>query len=202
MGGSGSGPYGNGGLIGKDTVDNSLFLDVKELKGDLIVGKSLSFAWRYRRGRFGKWEYREFKIDVKEDNLVFSYFDQGEKYNDSVGLSWTNCNYGGKRPWFVCPGCFTRKKKLFLKNAYFRCRECHGLTYISCQISGDKLKETTRKMYKLIEKVEVIDFKVYELKHFLIKPKGMHQETFERLQDELEWLSIQRMQAWLALVKF
>ena len=39
-------------------------------------------TYRHRSGPSGEWE------DVRE----------------SVSLAWTACNFGGERPWFVCPG--------------------------------------------------------------------------------------------------
>jgi hypothetical protein len=39
----------------------------------------VTFLYRYRNGLGGEWE------DVQEP----------------VSLDWTDCNFGGKRPWFV-----------------------------------------------------------------------------------------------------
>ncbi|MBC7324960.1 MAG: hypothetical protein H5T99_06565, partial [Moorella sp. (in: Bacteria)] len=38
-----------------------------------------------------------------------------------VPLAYTPCNYGGERPWFVCPGrgCGRRAAKLYLKGGIF-----------------------------------------------------------------------------------
>ncbi len=60
-----------------------------------------------------------------------------------IGLTTTPCNYGGVRWWFECPVvkdgvyCGNRVTKLLLPPAgkYFGCRECHDLTYESCQKS-------------------------------------------------------------------
>ena len=63
----------------------------------------------------------------------------------SVGLSWSACNYGGERPWLLCPGrsegpseasegpseasersCGRRVSKLYLDGPWLICRHCLG----------------------------------------------------------------------------
>lgn len=55
-------------------------------------------------------------------------------------IEYTPCTFGGRRPWFRCPGdgCDERIGKLYLppQAEEFRCRHCHDLTYESCQRSG------------------------------------------------------------------
>jgi len=50
-----------------------------------------------------------------------------------VELTHTPANLDGRRPWFKCPGCRSRRAKLYkpLRRDHFRCRECHGLLYES-----------------------------------------------------------------------
>jgi hypothetical protein len=50
---------------------------------------------------------------------------------ERVGLDQTRCTLGGSRPWFVCPGCGTRRAVLFCIGGVFRCRVCHDLAYRS-----------------------------------------------------------------------
>ena len=58
-----------------------------------------------------------------------------------VPLDTTPCNFGGVRYWFICPllkngrHCGRRVRKLYLPpgGRYFGCRQCHKLTYRSCQ---------------------------------------------------------------------
>ncbi|RJR23629.1 hypothetical protein C4578_04110 [Candidatus Microgenomates bacterium] len=198
MGASGSGLYGNGGLKGKETAESKLSLDIRSLKPGLDPGNTLTFMWRYRDGHFSKPQKCELKITTHDNYLLFhTPFDE-----HTVGLTWTDCNYGGRRPWFICPGCGQRKGKLFLKNEQFLCRKCHDLTYISCQVSGNKLEELNNKLYKLAKKLQIDDFKPYELYPLLFKPKGMHQATFDRLRSKLEWLLIKRAEAWMASCHF
>jgi hypothetical protein len=44
-----------------------------------------------------------------------------------VRLTWMLCNFGGTRPWFVCPDCGYWVALMF-NNA---CRRCRGINYES-----------------------------------------------------------------------
>jgi hypothetical protein len=48
-------------------------------------------------------------------------------------LTWTPCNYGGSRPWFVCPGegCGRRVAIVYGPTSPPLCRLCRGLSYAS-----------------------------------------------------------------------
>jgi hypothetical protein len=59
-----------------------------------------------------------------------------------VEWTWTPCNFGGMRPWLVCPDCERRCAKLYwfarggdYRRGYaLRCRRCAGLTYLVQQV--------------------------------------------------------------------
>ena len=49
-------------------------------------------------------------------------------------IAWTPCNFGGFRPWFLCPGseCGKRVAILYLSEpGHLLCRHCCELTYAS-----------------------------------------------------------------------
>jgi hypothetical protein len=50
---------------------------------------------------------------------------------EPVSLAWTRCAFGGRRVWFTCPGCRTRRAVLYAVAGRFRCRACHRLAYAS-----------------------------------------------------------------------
>ena len=60
-----------------------------------------------------------------------------------IQITTTPCYYGGVRYWFLCPAsvdgvlCENRVGVLYLPPGaqVFGCRQCHGLTYESCQKS-------------------------------------------------------------------
>lgn len=57
--------------------------------------------------------------------------------NGWVWLTYAPCNFGNKRPYFICPGvvdgraCGRRTGKLFSGGRYFLCRHCYNVAYTS-----------------------------------------------------------------------
>src|SRR6478609_5352946 len=39
------------------------------------------------------------------------------------GIQWTRCNFGGRRPWFICQ-CGKRVAKLYDTSSIVACRHC------------------------------------------------------------------------------
>jgi hypothetical protein len=66
--------------------------------------------------------------------------------------------FGGRRWWFVCPltvydvPCRRRFTKLHLHRGYFGCRNCHNLTYRSCQQAHqyERLDASVKKWYSAL----------------------------------------------------
>ena len=124
-------------------------------------------------------------IQTFPEEIVLSYtIDYGEEdeehIRESVFLERTPCNFGGYRYWFLCPGrsCGRRVSKLYGLGRYFLCRHCHNLAYASQ--NEDKVDRLNRKMRKLRAKVggSYDDL----ISPFPEKPKGMHWDTFDRLE--------------------
>ncbi len=69
--------------------------------------------------------------ELKRDGLI----DQGQELVEGVAqLVWTPCNFGGFRPWFVCPGegCGRRVAILYGPGqGQMLCRHCRNLNYAS-----------------------------------------------------------------------
>lgn len=82
--------------------------------------------------------------ELSQLTLDYKMVDSGITRTIVVDLETLPCNYGGKRWIFKCPGCYNRCYKLFLVNTYFRCRQCHNLTYESNNRS---------KKYRTLDKV-------------------------------------------------
>lgn len=116
-----------------------------------------------------------------------------EKFMDYiVFLTWTNCNYGGRRPWFLCPKCNRRVAKVYLRYNIFLCRHCHDLTYTSCQESGDRYKELRCKIFKILNILREDDTSYMTL--VPPKHKGMHWKTYKKLENELLRFEYRMMQ--------
>jgi hypothetical protein len=124
MGGTGSGPR----ITGKEITSSYRQIDVRWLQrnGLLVVGRSFVFDL---------WDVSV--IDsIKRDEpqlVILSRRDKSERQNEPyrIWLEWTLCNYGGARPWFVCPrGCGNRVAILYC-GPDPGCRHCYKLAYQS-----------------------------------------------------------------------
>jgi hypothetical protein len=195
VGGLGSGSYYRFGS--KDRVEECLSLDVRSWwrNGWLALGSSFTTIWHR--------SLRDSSIGVRvladaggerARALKLSYSwgpEEGkEDVSYAVPLSWTPCNFGGSRPWFVCPGvvngvsCGRRVAKLYLKNRYFLCRHCHDLTYSSQQEAHRDA--ALRRCQRIRQKLGGTAGTANMSEPFPEKPKGMHLKTYVGLLTEYE----------------
>jgi hypothetical protein len=104
----------------------------------------------------------------------------------AIPLVWTNCNYGSMRPWFRCPRCSKRVKKLYWQLLFTppACRQCYDLTYESTRIDeGTRLNE---KHVQLRRKLKASLIDLSPISPIPAKPKGMHWRTYWRILQEIE----------------
>ncbi|MBP1950048.1 hypothetical protein [Virgibacillus litoralis] len=168
MGGYGSGPYGAGLKTPKKTVEQYRSINIKQLK--TIINS-----------------------DIKELSFTISGVDKEQER--ILLIDWTNSNFGGKRPWFLCPWCTERRVKLYYKDQAFLCKNCHGLAYRRTQISGDCIAEIDWEIQKIQRRLEISNLEEYTAP--LFKPKNMHQVTFFQLRMKLIDLKEKRAQEWI-----
>ena len=178
MGGIGSGRRSAGAA---DTVDDCCAMDVRFLarEGLLTPGRSSNLRWM----RDGD-AVASVRVSAEADRVVLSYrwrrFGAAWQAADyPVALGWTRCNFGARRPWFICPidGCGRRIALLYIGNAgIFTCRRCGALTY-PCQ-----REETGERAARQADKIrDRLGWPPGILNGPGGKPKGMHWRTFERL---------------------
>jgi hypothetical protein len=123
--------------------------------------------------------------------------DAWEDVHEPISLDWTACNFGGQRPWFVCPGagCGRRVALLYGLGRYFLCRHCYDLAYES-----QRENEMTRALRQAQAIRERLGGSANMTKPFPEKPKGMHWSTYERLwweHHEAEMEQLAGMREWL-----
>ena len=74
---------------------------------------------------------------VVGESVRLVYSTDGVDVSLPIDLSTSGQYFGGLRFWMLCPieGCRNRVGKLHLPpgESYFGCRDCHDLTYQSCQ---------------------------------------------------------------------
>jgi hypothetical protein len=186
MGSVGSGSWYRSGT--KDTVESHNHLDVNSLsrKGLLEPGTRGRVRWSKGEVVFGFVSF-----EVKDGSFVLEYryrrnsSEEWEEVRYPVRLSWTPCNFGGSRPWFVCPGvlnghyCGRRVAKLYDGGKYFLCRHCYDLTYRSRK-DGQK----NRALHKCQRIRQRLGGSANMSEPFPPKPKGMHFDTYIKLWRE------------------
>lgn len=114
---------------------------------------------------------------VAEDWVTFQYSTK-DSYGNSIGVdkavrfTLTNCNYGGRRKWFLC-GCGRRVARLFIYGQHVACRHCFNLVYPTQ--NGDEIDRAWSRIHRLEAR----------LKDDRYRPKGMHWKTFRIIKERL-----------------
>ena len=179
MGGLGSGRRSKSDAVG--FVESYPRIDVQQWQREGLLKPNRSFSRRWRKNEPAA--DVTVNVEVREDLVVLTYEiwrpdrpegPQWEPIQERVGLTFTRCNYGGQRPWFLCPmaECGRRVAMLYLDGLYFLCRHCHALEYAS-----QRMNRPQRASHR-IQKIRT------GLKQPLPeKPARMRWATYQRLID-------------------
>ncbi len=128
--------------------------------------------------------YKANQLQLNSDIEVFYtgkslllHYQLSQEYIYHISLTQSDCHLGGQRIRLKCPisTCKRPVAALFLKDEIFACRTCHQLIYPS----------------QLRDKFSLLMFKLEKLEKTLkgkgskgvppLRPKGMHQKTYQRL---------------------
>lgn len=195
------GGYGSGRTSGKQKAEHSRALNITTLhqSGCLKAGWSGGWSWT----RDGQEEAR-ISLMAEQGRIVLDfkvrqYGNDWEPITQHVNITHTDCNYGGQRPYFLCPGvvngrrCGRRVGKLFLGGSYFLCRHCYNMGYSS------QSEARYDRMLRRANKLRVALGGEPGTAHFIaLKPKGMWQRTYQRKRSEIEWCEYQANQLFLS----
>jgi len=188
MGGSGSGNWYR--FASKTVAEQCCSIDVRQLSRWGYLKPWLKYPLKWNNGS-------NIVIETKPGAIELFYgISRNEQPREdvhiTVPLSWSSCNYGKKRPWFICPGkgCGRRVAKLYLVGKYFLCRHCHNLTYSS---------QRQAKAFRLLDKAQKICRRLGANNCNDLfgtpKPKGMHWRTYEKLVDEAQEVELESLHA-------
>jgi hypothetical protein len=179
MGGYGSGPR----WANKETTTCYRQLDARrcQRRGLLVPGQVFGGDW-IRDGEL----VASIGVRTEQGRLLVSYRHRAngqspwrvEQY--PILLAWTRCNYGGSRPWFICP-CCGRRVAILYDGDILACRHCYQLAYNSQRnsVSERALVRTQTIRIKLGGSANLIE-------PFPLKPEKMHWRTYQRLRAEAE----------------
>jgi len=177
MGGMGSGKKFY--LGAKNTTENYRSIDVRHWQRNGLLAPYQTFWLRWTRDSE---VVASISVNTKPGRVILTYrhrkdSEDWSNKNYTVYLDWTLCNFGGKRPWFLCPAprCSRRVATLYV-GCIFACRHCYQLAYQSQRETYDD--RAARRANKIREK---LDWKPGILNEIGWKPKGMHWSTFEQL---------------------
>jgi hypothetical protein len=139
MGGQGSGKWRR--RTTKSTVEESLAVRVRDFlkRADAQLAGKLTWTWAAGHRSSASYFITRAPGGVAV-TLDYNWHD-GERVRIPIRLQATPTQFGGTRWWFTCPlssagiACDRRATKLYLPpgSRHFGCRECHSLTYLSCQ---------------------------------------------------------------------
>jgi len=176
MGGIGSGRRAS--YCGKDATEDSMPLDIRRLHraGALSPGRSVSWQWTVNDRVIASIRVHAQAGSV---TLGYNYTPHGrpvEVISQTVWLETTLCALGGSRSWFTCPSCATRVGVIYGAGRLFACRGCKGLAYTS---QGEAADDRAARRANRIRKR--LGWPIGILNGPGLKPKGMHQRTYQRL---------------------
>lgn len=174
------GGYGSGRRAGaKATTTDYRTIDVRrwQREGYLAPGRAFTRYWIRNDGEVATLyvQIEPYRVLLRHQLEVAGETAQEAHY--AVHLVWTDCNYGGKRPWFLCPaqGCGRRVAILYW-GGFFACRHCYELVYESQREAPHD--RAARRADKIRAK---LGWRLGILNPIGPKPKGMRSETYFRL---------------------
>ena len=110
MGGEGSGNRYR--FNKKTTVEECRSLDVRRLHREGLLEPGYRFSWSWARAgrRITSIGGVVIGSSSRPERVVLLFRHRSalnaewEDVREPVELAWTPCNFGGERPWFLCPG--------------------------------------------------------------------------------------------------
>ena len=171
MGGMGSGRRG-----GRNLTTDYRKLDVRRLHKAGVLRPGYVGSWNWYRDDMLRASIL-IETGTRDVTLRYTASNDGQRVNHdyAVSLTWTECNYGGERPWFLCPRCLRRVAILY-GGPKFVCRHCRELAYpVQRETDNDRI---IRRADAIRER---LGWKPGILNGEGSRPKGMHWKTYERL---------------------
>jgi hypothetical protein len=117
-----------------------------------------------------------------------SFVCHGRPVKQELVLAHVANNFGGSRIYFTCPRCCSRRRDVYFLDGLFLCRDCHDLPYQS---------QSEGRIDRMWNKEGRFERKLGPRR---TKPKGMHQSTFQQLQEKLFELEERREKEILVLL--
>lgn len=175
------GGYGSGRKPNANCTEDYRAIDVRRWQraGHLVPWNCFDWQWQVTGKKVASINV---KVETGRIRLLYHYRRHDgdrERLDYPVQLQNTARHYGGERCWFICPivGCGKRVALLYLGGKYFACRHCYQLAYKSQrEQENDHLRRKAERIQARLNWQPSIANRSGD------KPKGMHWQTFWRLQ--------------------
>ena len=193
MGGQGSGRRYRHGQ--KEHLEQQLRIDIRYLKKNrMLEPGTYTLGWscgdEETAARAG------LIVGSRKMVVACSWIDgetgESEKMKLAIDLLELPCRYGGSRKWLICPRCGHRMAVLVLTPPSVGCRHCMNLSYASQ--SENVSYRGLRKMNKIADRLQRGEY----FGEMLLKPKGMHWKTYNRLIEQHDEADTQSMHWMIA----
>ena len=200
------GGYGSGRppMYRTNMVEDCLSLDVNYLhrQGSLRPGSAGSLKWTRNGKRVSSIGFR-----MEGNQLILayrhrSYGDKWEEVEEHVKVIYNPCQFGGTRPYFICPGvmngvvCGRRVVMLYAHSNYYFCRHCYRLKYSS------QYEEPWDRALTRANKIRERLGGEWEMESMLApRPKGMWHRTYKRLCNEVYLAETEGNQGFLEYIR-
>lgn len=188
------GGYGSGRRYGDPVAEEALRINFAWMvrTGRAVPGSRVwgSLSWSCGGEPSGNISYTCDMTDPENGILELRFTvtrhstGQANKYCQRVPLSYTLPHFGGKRWWMHCPSTGERVGKLYCPAGaeLFASRKAYRIGYRSQRVTDREA---------IFERLFCIQKKLgceQGWGNWITRPKGMHHKTFERYQDEFEYL--------------
>lgn len=164
----------------KPLPEEFVSLDIRELQKHqgLDPGQTYNLH-RYKQAK----KCGIFRVNTYHDCLELEYTscEQNGKQFLSVFIEivWSSCHFGGRRPWFLCPGEQCSKRVAILYGPQqMLCRHCRRIAYES------QRENQIQRMFRKLRSIEASypGFQNNSPPNARTRPMGMHHRTFQQLQ--------------------
>jgi len=157
-------------------------IDLARLKRHGILADSAPRILTWTRGREDAGQIRIIAVErgVHLNYRVTKHSGECHDIDELIPYVWSPTQFGGRRQWLQCPGCWKACRVLYRGDTRFRCRRClhlrYGSQYEPPGLGGVDQADKIRK--RLGDTVG----SAFEQDEFPPKPKGMHWTTYRRLK--------------------
>lgn len=184
------GGYGSGRQGWRIKAEECCRLDIRYLhRRGILTSVWRSFNWSRGDEPAGSIHYCGNGDSITLNYRTREYGGEWQPMRYDVQIVWTPCNYGGSRPWFLCPNCYRRVAVLYLPGKMAACRKCYNICYSSqCETYSDR---AIRRMRRIEARLGSTEYGIIPP-----KPKRMRWATYNRLvekYEEADWQSMLKL---------